>query len=57
MSKKAVGHNPLFSSRGANKIMPGKTDNQDTNKVNLVSSDSTKVTAVKSGPRQNKKKK
>ena len=54
MPKKAVGNNPLFSSRGASKIMPGKTDNQDTKKVKPVSSDSTKITAGKSGPGKNK---
>lgn len=54
MPKKAVGHNPLFSSRGASKIMPGKTDNQDTQKVQPISSNSTKAPDGKSDSGKNK---
>ena len=55
MPKKAVGTNPLFSSRGGvNKIMTGKTDKQNTKKVKEVS-DFGKITPAKLNPEKNKK--
>ncbi len=52
MPNKAVGNNPLFSSRGEIKLMTGKTGNQNTKKVKQVSSDSIKATAGKSNTRK-----
>lgn len=57
MPKKAVGHNPLYSSRGASILMNANTDNQNTKKVKQLSSDSVKVTAGKIDPEKNKMKK